>query len=169
MESYKQTKKKSTKRSKSLRKQLKLKSIDIKGRKKEDTEIEEEAEEEDDFDDDDEDDEEEDDEEKKELAGRCGKQHHEHTRYIQYIQYTIILMSYCHYLSILLFLFGRGVSSMTISFCLLLFLQFPLTGSSATEPCNLSEVVLSINCFTVGLSFRPPQARCLPKNSSTES
>ena len=74
MESYKQTKKKSTKRSKSLRKQLKLKSIDIKGRKKEDTEIEEEAEEEDDFDDDDEDDEEEDDEEKKELAGRCGKQ-----------------------------------------------------------------------------------------------
>ncbi len=78
-------------------------------------------------------------------------------------------MSMHQFFFLFLLLFGRGVSSINISFSRLLFRQFPLTGSSATEPCNLNVTVLSKNCFTVGLSFFPPHERCFPKNASTGS
>ena len=55
---------------------------------------------------------------------------------------------------------GRGVSSMTSSGYRRRFLEkFPRTGSSASDPCILSEAALSMNCLTVGLSHRPPLAR----------
>ena len=50
-----------------------------------------------------------------------------------------------------------------------LFPQLPRTGFSAAEPCTLRDAVFSQNCFTVGLSDRPPRALCLPKKDSTGS
>ena len=67
-----------------------------------------------------------------------------------------------------LFLFGNGVSSISVVL-VDLFLQFPRTGSKAADPCTLNDIVLWQNCWTVGLSFLPPAALCLPKNDSNGS
>ena len=52
-----------------------------------------------------------------------------------------------------------------MSGCNSLFLlrQLPLIGSNANDRCTRIFVVLYINCCAVGLSLRPPQARCFPK------
>lgn len=53
---------------------------------------------------------------------------------------------------------GRGVLSISgwaVKSCLFL-QQLPLTGSSASDPCNRREETFSRHCTAVGLSFLPP-------------
>ena len=106
---------------------------------------------------------------------------HHHTNVIEhhckYIYYTIIIQ--CHRCNIIVlihkrqnnkmdhfsdrFRFGKGVSSIwgdPSAYKRRLRLQFPLTGSRASDFCTRIAAALCIHCCTVGLSFLPPRALC---------
>ena len=65
--------------------------------------------------------------------------------------------------------FGKGVLSITTDCLFCPLLQFPLTGSRATEPCTRSDDVPYRKLLTVGLSLYLPLIRCLPKKLSSGS
>ena len=74
--------------------------------------------------------------------------------------------NYYYSFNFLLFLLGNGVLSIAAGSSVSRYRfpqQFPLTGSSEIDPCNLKAAAWVKHCCRLGFSLRPPLALCFPK------